>query len=345
MRHVLPRPIRPTRQEAALVAVTAVWGGTFLTVKHGLSVAGPMSFVALRFGAAALLLALVSGRALKGVTRRELLVGAAVGVALFGGYGLQTAGLRTIPSATSAFLTALYVPLVPVLQWLLLRRRPSAGNWVAVGLALTGLVLLTGLGLDGLTVGTGELLTLAGAVASAAEILLIGRFAAAVDARRVTVVQLATCAALAGLTRPLVAEPVPGFSWTLAVVVAAMAVSTAVIQSTMNWAQRSVSPTRATVIYAGEPVWAGLVGRVAGERLGPAAVVGGGLVVLAALVSELRFRRSPEPLQLPAPRPAAADGPRAQAVAGEESDPEDAVPGGGPVPGGGDRWGDADALH
>jgi drug/metabolite transporter (DMT)-like permease len=59
----------------------------------------------------------------------------------------------------------------------------------------------------------------------------------------------------------------------------------------MNWAQRSVSPTRATVIYAGEPVWAGLVGRIAGERLPAVALLGCALIVLGVLVSELRIRR------------------------------------------------------
>jgi drug/metabolite transporter (DMT)-like permease len=59
----------------------------------------------------------------------------------------------------------------------------------------------------------------------------------------------------------------------------------------MNWAQRSVSPTRATVIYAGEPVWAGLVGRIAGERLPGVALLGCALIVLGVLVSELRIRR------------------------------------------------------
>lgn len=59
----------------------------------------------------------------------------------------------------------------------------------------------------------------------------------------------------------------------------------------MNWAQRSVSPTRATVIYAGEPVWAGIVGRLAGERLPGVALLGGALIVIGVVVSELRIRR------------------------------------------------------
>ncbi len=59
----------------------------------------------------------------------------------------------------------------------------------------------------------------------------------------------------------------------------------------MNWAQRSVSPTRATVIYTGEPVWAGIFGRLAGERLPLLALVGAAFIVLGVLVSELKLRK------------------------------------------------------
>ena len=60
------------------------------------------------------------------------------------------------------------------------------------------------------------------------------------------------------------------------------------IQLTMNWAQKAVSPTRATVIYASEPVWAGIVGRLAGDRLPGLAMVGAALIVIGVLVSELK---------------------------------------------------------
>jgi drug/metabolite transporter (DMT)-like permease len=59
----------------------------------------------------------------------------------------------------------------------------------------------------------------------------------------------------------------------------------------MNWAQRSVSPTRATVIYTGEPVWAGIFGRIAGERLPLLALVGAAFIVAGVLVSELKLRK------------------------------------------------------
>jgi hypothetical protein len=66
----------------------------------------------------------------------------------------------------------------------------------------------------------------------------------------------------------------------------------------MNWAQRSVSPTRATVIYAGEPVWGGIVGRLAGDQLPGVAIAGAVPIVAGVLVSELqpRFRTRPVPV-------------------------------------------------
>lgn len=59
----------------------------------------------------------------------------------------------------------------------------------------------------------------------------------------------------------------------------------------MNWAQRSVSPTRATVIYTGEPVWAGIFGRMAGERLPLLALLGAAFILAGVLVSELKFKK------------------------------------------------------
>lgn len=85
----------------------------------------PDVFVGLRFAAAACIVALFSWRHLRELTLFELKAGAFIGVAIMLGYGLQTVGLQTIPSSQSAFITALYVPFVPLLQWLVLGRRPG----------------------------------------------------------------------------------------------------------------------------------------------------------------------------------------------------------------------------
>jgi drug/metabolite transporter (DMT)-like permease len=288
-----------TRQELALVAVTAVWGATFLIVHLAVQHSGPLFFVGLRFLAAGLLSLVVFRRALGGLTPRELGAGAAIGTTIFGGYALQTVGLQTIPSSTSAFLTALYVPLVPLLQWAVFRRAPQAAAWAGVALAFAGLVLLAGPAATGLTLSTGEVVTLVSTVAIAAEIVLIGVYAGTVDLRRVTVVQLLVGGALSLAAMPVVGEGVPSFSWTWLVAAIGLGAASCLIQLTMNWAQQSVSPTRATVIYAGEPVWGGVVGRLAGDRLPGLAVVGAAMIVAGVLVSELK-PRTRGPAQLPA---------------------------------------------
>ncbi|MGW8461359.1 DMT family transporter [Pseudomonas sp. CLCA07] len=285
-----PRFSRFSKAECVLVLITMVWGGTFLLVQHAMTVSGPMFFVGLRFAAAASLVALFSWRHLRELTLFELKAGAFIGVAIMLGYGLQTVGLQSIPSSQSAFITALYVPFVPLLQWLVLGRRPGLMPSIGIMLAFTGLMLLSGPSGASFNFSPGEIATLISAIAIAAEIILISTYAGQVDVRRVTVVQLATTSVLAFLMVVPTQERIPDFSWLLLCSALGLGAASAAIQVAMNWAQKSVSPTRATLIYAGEPVWAGIVGRIAGERLPAIALVGAGLIVAAVIVSELKTK-------------------------------------------------------
>lgn len=283
---------RLSKAELVLIFITMLWGGTFLLVHNVMTVSGPLFFVGLRFAAAALFVGMVSARALGGLTLTELKAGMLIGVTIMLGYGLQTMGLQTISSSQSAFITALYVPFVPLLQWVVLGRRPGLMPSIGIGIAFVGLMLLAGPDSGSLHMSEGEVVTLVSAIAIAAEIILISRFAGQVDVRRVTVVQLATASVLAFLMVVPTQERIPDFSWLLLASAVGLGAMSAVIQVAMNWAQKSVSPTRATLIYAGEPVWAGLVGRVAGERLPGVALLGGLLIVIAVVVSELKVRRT-----------------------------------------------------
>ena len=238
------------------MAVTAFWGSTFLIIQLAMQHSGPLFFVGLRFVTAGLVGTLVFWKRLQGLTRQDL----------------------------------------PLLQWLVMRRRPSAMNLVGVTLAFAGLVLMAGPqdGEFGMTFGAW--LTLAGAVAITFEIVLIGHYAGRVDLGRVTVVQLYAAGLLSFLLMPVLGESVPDFSWVWLVGAIGLGFSSIVIQLGMNWAQKTVSPTRATVIYAGEPVWGGVAGYVVGERLPLLALAGGALIVTGVLVSELKLRqRQPRP--------------------------------------------------
>ncbi|WP_311877886.1 DMT family transporter [Microbacterium forte] len=282
------------RQEIALIAVTAVWGSTFLLVHWAMQHSGPWFFVGIRFLIAGLISVVIFRRALRGMRWRDIGAGVAIGVMIYLGYGLQTVGLQTIDSSTSAFITAMYIPLVPLAQWAVFRKRPPAMAFVGAALAFLGLLFIAGPDAFALTLGSGEILTLVSTLPIAAEIILISVFAGRIDLGRITIVQLLTAGALGILTMPVVGEGLPEFSWIWVGCAVGLGAASCIIQLTMNWAQKSVSPTRATIIYAGEPVWAAVIGRIAGERLPLAALIGGALVVLGILASELTpVRRRP----------------------------------------------------
>ncbi|WP_292703974.1 EamA family transporter, partial [Microbacterium sp. 69-10] len=172
--------------------------------------------------------------------------------------------------------------------------RPPAMAFLGAGLAFVGLLLIAGPDAFSLSLGVGETVTLISTIPIVGEIILISVFAGRVDLGRITIVQLLTAGLLGLATMPFVGESLPAFDWAWVIAGVGLGVASCIIQLTMNWAQKSVSPTRATIIYSGEPVWAAVIGRIAGERLPAAALVGGLLVVLGILASELRIvRRRP----------------------------------------------------
>ena len=284
-------PLSLSRHELALIAITMVWGATFLIVQWAMIYSGALFFVGIRFLVAGACTTLVFRKAMAGLTLREVLAGSAIGAAIFLGYALQSHGLKTITSSQSAFITALYVPLVPLLQWLILRRPPQLMSWIGIVFAFVGLVLLAGPQAGSIRLSAGEIVTLLSALAIAAEIILIGRFALQVDSRRITAVQLLAGGVMSLLAMPLAGEAVPEFHYVWLLCAVGLGIASALIQLTMNWAQKVVSPTRATLIYAGEPVWGGIFGRLAGDRLAPLALLGGALIVAGVIIGEWRPRR------------------------------------------------------
>lgn len=274
-----------------LVAATLIWGGSFVVTRQAVQGVAPLVFVGVRFAVAAILVALATRPALHRMTRTELRGGLAIGAAMVGGYGLQAVGMHMgVPSGRAAFISALYVPMVPLLQMIILRRRPAGRVWAALALAFAGLILLAGPLTGDATSGTvvrGELLVLGGAFAIAAEILLVGVFAPQVDPRRLAVVECVfvafACLGAGVLFEP--AWPHAATGWLAAA--ALLGLASAGLQIAVNWAQRFVPPARATLIYTLEPVWAALFGTLAGERMGPAALAGAATILASLLVGNL----------------------------------------------------------
>jgi drug/metabolite transporter (DMT)-like permease len=288
------RGVGAYRWELAMVAVTAVWGSTFVLVRDAVAQIPPFAFIAYRFLAAALLLAAIRPRLVAGGQPGLVAAGAAAGLALFAGYGFQTVGLQYTTASNAGFITGLSVVLTPLLAALLLRQPP--GRWPLVGalVAAAGLALLS---LQRLEVHRGDALVFGCAIAFATHILLLGRFAPRFSSYPLAVVQLGT-AGLGGLVWAGVAGDLaaPGSAevWVALAITSVVASAAAFLIQTR--AQREVSPTRTAVIFTMEPVFAGLFGfLLAGERLSGRGWLGAGLILAGMLIAELGGRRPETP--------------------------------------------------
>jgi drug/metabolite transporter (DMT)-like permease len=212
-----------------------------------------------------------------------------LGAALAAGYVAQTYGLERTPATVSGFITGLFVVFTPLCSGLLLRERIDAASWAGVALATVGLALLS---LHGLSVGTGEAITLLCAVSFALHIVGLGRWSTARDAYGLAVVQLATVAvvSIVAAAPDSLAPPPDGGVWG-AILLTSLA-ATAFGFFGQTWAQAHLAPARAAVVMTMEPVFAGVFGVTVGtDRLGPRTVIGSVVVLAAMLLVELGPRK------------------------------------------------------
>lgn len=287
--------VERARPHLALVVAAFFFGTTFLVVKDAVTDAGPIPFLAARFGIGAIALWPVARRAkpAPGLWRD----GAYVGAALLAGYVFQTIGLQYTSASESAFITYLLVAFVPLLAALKLRRPPTAPTLAGVVLACVGLWLLTG---ATPSLGKGELLTIGCAIAFAFHVVLVADHSPHHAAARLNAAQLAVVGGacllpgffLGGYAFPLTTWLAAAFTGVFA---SAFALGMQV------WAQARVEPSTSALVLTLEPVFAAVLGYATGERLGWIGAGGAALILAGVLVSEL----SPWPRDRPRLQPEA----------------------------------------
>jgi drug/metabolite transporter (DMT)-like permease len=338
------RTNRRLRAIAALVSVNALWGISFPLMRMingvmerevpvGLGtrsaaavIADQLSrasfYMALRFGIAMGLLAVVLPSIFRRLTSAEWLMGMGVGLPFAAGFLLQIAGLNEIPASRSGFLTSLCVAFTPLLVIAVERRPPRPAVVIGAAIALLGTAFLTGLLVPGgrfgvhlaahsaSPLGMGDALTVAGAFLFAFQIIAIDVFARRMTSKRLTagmflaVILVAVVVFLVGAA----ARPVPAglAGWAglladgpfLALTTVTSLFCSVLAFSLMNTYQPEVSPAQAASIYTLEPVFAtlwamwlpGVLSPLIGldypsERADPMLVLGGSLIVLGNVVS------------------------------------------------------------
>jgi drug/metabolite transporter (DMT)-like permease len=272
----------------ALLLVTVVWGTTFPAMKQISSDLGALEIIMLRY----LISSLVLLPLLRGLSWSELRWGATIGGVLFCAFYLQVAGLALTSSNRNAFVTGLNVLIVPMLAYSLGQRM----RWPVLLGAAMAVLGLVGMFYEQAPWSSGDTLTLVSAFVYAVYVLLFefsGKAPNQPRPERLALVQSLTMLALSALGFILL-EPAPlGNLWSraqghgISLLYLGLLAGAAMVWL-QAWGQHRVRAVEAAIVYGLEPVFAALAAVWwIDEVLQGRALLGGALIVLGALISQI----------------------------------------------------------
>ncbi|MBL6946797.1 MAG: DMT family transporter [Rhodospirillales bacterium] len=280
-----------------LLTVTAlIWGSTFTVQQLAMEHIGPMLYTGARFLLGALVVlpfAVWQMRKLASeedwrLNRGDLIGLALTGTVLFAGALLQQIGIKYTTVANAGFLTALYVPLTPIIALVALRQFPHWAVWPAAAGCTLGAYVLSGG--DLMAISTGDLWVIAGSLFWAVHVLLVGYMARRTRAAFVVAcAQFAVCAVW-GLAWGAVTEPVSLeiFRAALPYTVYAGVFSVGIGFTLQVIGQQHTPAPDAAIILSSETVFAAITGMIfLGEVLSVNGYLGCALILAGVLAVEL----------------------------------------------------------
>ena len=288
----------------SLFGVTLLWGGTFIWMQQSLDAATSIApnipenhvaifFVMMRFVIAGTLLLLFLPRTWQGLMKIEVWKGGIIlGIIVWGGFILQMLGLTDVTPGVSAFLTSLYVVFTALIGVAMGMQKLTRFAIIGVILATFGAGWISGP--PQLNFGIGEWLTVGCALLFGAHIIATDRVTKAVDPIQVTATMLLTVAGLSIMVYLLTSRAystdflilLKDFEFIFPLLLCSF-LGSLVALLVLNIYQKQVSPVRAAILYALEPVWAMLGSLFLGLEgditfwlpLGAVALIVGNLVV------------------------------------------------------------------
>ncbi|THF81676.1 DMT family transporter [Cohnella fermenti] len=288
-----------------LLLTACIWGFAFVAQRQGMEHVGPFTFNAVRFalGAASLVPLILwldrrAGRS-KAERRRQygkgMRAGFWAGLVLFGGASLQQIGLLYTTAGKAAFVTGLYIVIVPFLG-LFLRQRLGLNSWAGAVLAVVGLYLLCVT--NDLSLNRGDLYELIGVFLWSLHILVIDRLSKTTDVLKLSLFQIIVCSALSFLVA-LVTESIrpEDVADALIPLLYGGICSVGIAYTLQIVGQRGAQPTHAAIILSMESVFAAIGGYwLLDELLGTRGVLGCLFMLAGMLLPQLPSwkRKSPQ---------------------------------------------------
>lgn len=280
---------------ALMLLVSLIWGTTFVAQQLGMAHVGPLTYTGVRFLLGALFvlpLALreygrLQARGLQ-LDRADWLAWCGLGVLLFLGAVFQQIGIMGTTVSNAGFLTALYVPLVPLLAWLVDRQPPHVSVWPASIGSFIGTFMLSGGRFDTLTIG--DYWVIASTFFWAAHVLWVGRVASRKGVPvMVAVTQFVVCGVLSMLVALFTEEIVlDGIVAAMPAILYGGLLSVGIAYTLQVVAQRHAPATDAAILLSSEILFAALAGALyLGERLSAIQLMGGVVIFVCILAVQL----------------------------------------------------------
>ena len=278
-----------------ILLCTVIWGSAFIAQKLGAGHFGPFSINCYRNLLAGFFLwgLLAVRRRRRPWRRSEVLGGAASGVVLFVAMLAQQLGIERTSPGVSAFLTANYVLIVPILAWAVGKGRPSMGVAVGVLLALCGSFFISiAATADLFAIGAGELWTLACAVLFAVQIMVVDHFVPGSDTLRFSMVQMFVAGLVAMpfvfLPSELGRTSMSAFARGIPALVYLGVFSSGIAYTLQNLGQARTPPALAAILMSMESVFGAFFGwLILGDVLLARQLAGCSLVLFAVILSQL----------------------------------------------------------
>ena len=262
-----------------LLIVAMSWGLAFVTMKDALGRQSVNSFLFYRFALATIALLIVHPQIIKKIDKDIIKHGGITGLFLAAGFILQTYGLDMTGAAVTGFITGLYVVATPLFEQFFGGKKLGNVVWVSIGIATTGLALLS---LKGFSVGIGELLVLLSALCYTGQIIGLSKWSEGRDVWAMTFMQIFVVAIVTGIAALIEGFQTPPDNGVWGVIVFTAIVCTVTAFVVQTWSQAIIESTKAAVIMTMEVVFSALFAiTLGGEVLSMRTLIGGLLVVIS----------------------------------------------------------------
>lgn len=278
-----------------LVLTSALWGFAYIAADFALEGFSPLLVSAYRFYMAFVIMLCFERKKIKGISISDIKLSLLPSIAMFLVFILQIYGLKYSTASRNAFLIATNVAFVPFVSKMMYNERIIAKSLFAGFIALLGAGFISFQGGDiGASSRFGDLLSLGAGIATAFMIVFNGNRVKRMDFEKLEIIEMGIVSLLFLIFQMLMPKESVGIiskSAILGLIYLGLA-GTALCFMILTYSQEYVSETKASIILSTEAVFALLFSLIfIGEKIRIEALIGSFLILLAALVSQIEFKR------------------------------------------------------